>query len=105
MLIHSVYFWFASDAEPARVAEFEAGLHRLIRIAQIQRAYVGKPERTPARDVIDQSYDWALIVHFESVADHDAYQDHALHREFLERFAATWQQVRVYDVQVPPVSA
>lgn len=100
VLIHSVYFWFKADAEPARMAAFEAGLRRLADIAQVQQAYVGKPEQTPARPVIDQSYDWALVVHFASLADHDAYQDHPVHLEFLDRFAATWQRVQVYDARV-----
>ena len=68
VLIHSVYFWFKADAEPARVADFEAGLRRLIGVPSVQQAYLGKPEQTPARPVIDQSYDWALIVHFASLA-------------------------------------
>ncbi len=100
MLIHSVYFWFKASAEPARVADFEAGLRRLIGIEQVLQAYVGKPERTPPRPVTDQSYDWALVVHFQSLADHDAYQDHPVHLEFLERFAATWERVQVYDTHV-----
>ena len=100
MLIHSVYFWFKADADAERVAEFEEGLRRLSGVEQVRHAYFGKPERTPARPVIDASYDWALVVHFENLADHDAYQEHALHEEFLSRFAATWERVRVYDVHV-----
>lgn len=100
VLIHSVYFWFKADADPERVSAFEAGLRRLTSIDQIQQAYFGKPERTPERPVIDQSYQWALVVHFDSLADHDVYQEHALHREFLDRFAATWARVQVYDVHV-----
>jgi len=100
MLIHSVFFWFKADADAARVAEFEAGLRRLTGVEQIQQAYFGKPAQTQARPVIDASYDWALIVHFASIADHDAYQDHPLHTEFVERFSATWEQVRVYDAAV-----
>jgi hypothetical protein len=100
VLIHSVYFWFKADADPERVAEFEAGLKRLITIPQVQQAYLGKPEKTPPRPVIDQSYDWALVVHFANLADHDVYQEHAIHQEFLDRFAATWQRVQVYDARV-----
>ncbi|MEO8906107.1 MAG: Dabb family protein [Polyangiaceae bacterium] len=100
VLIHSVYFWFKADAEPTRVADFEAGLRRLIGIGQVQQAYIGKPEQTPPRPVIDQSYHWALVVHFDSLADHDAYQDHPVHLAFLERFAATWERVQVYDARV-----
>ena len=52
MLIHSVYFWFKSDADPALVADFEEGLRRLCTIPQIQRANFGRPEQTPPRPVI-----------------------------------------------------
>lgn len=100
MLIHSVYYWFKAEAEPSRVAEFEAGLRRLCQVEQIEKAYFGRPEHTPPRPVIDQSYEWALVLHFENLAQHDAYQEHPLHLEFLERFAEIWAQVRVYDVRV-----
>lgn len=100
MLIHCVYFWFKPDADKARVAEFEAGLRRITGVEHVQQAYFGKPASTEPRPVIDSSYDWALIVHFASVAEHDAYQAHPLHDEFLARFAETWETVRVYDAAV-----
>jgi hypothetical protein len=100
MLIHSVYFWFKTDADPQHVAEFEDGLRRLMGIPQIKLAHFGRPEQTPPRLVIDGSYDWALVEHFNSLADHDAYQEHPLHLEFLERFQTLWQRVQVYDVRV-----
>lgn len=100
MLIHSVYFWFKAEADPVRVAEFERGLRSLASIQQVEHAYFGKPELTPTRPVIDASYQWALIVHFENLAAHDAYQEHPLHLEFLEQFAATWERVQVYDVRI-----
>jgi len=100
MLIHSVYFWFKSDADPALVADFERGLRRLCTVPQIKQSYIGRPEQTPVRPVIDQSYAWALIVHFDGLAEHDVYQDHPLHVEFLERFQNTWERVQVYDARV-----
>lgn len=100
VLIHSVYFWFKPDAAPARVAEFEAGLRSLTGVEHIRQAYFGRPAQTPARPVIDGSFDWALLLHFDDVAAHDAYQAHPLHDEFLERFAALWARVQVYDAQV-----
>jgi len=100
MLIHSVYFWFKSDADPKIVAEFEEGLRRLTSIPQIKQAHFGRPEQTPPRAVIDQSYDWGLVEHFESLSDHDAYQAHPLHVEFLEHFRALWERVQIYDIRV-----
>jgi hypothetical protein len=100
MLIHSVYFWFKADADPAVVADFANGLRRLTSIPQIKQAHFGKPEQTPARPVIDQSYDWGLVEEFDSLAAHDAYQEHPLHLEFLQRFQASWARVQVYDLRV-----
>jgi|SRR5215207_7277 len=99
MLIHSVYFWFKPDADPAVVAAFEAGLKRLASIPDITTAYFGRPEATPSRAVIDDTYSWALVAIFPDLAAHDRYQEHRLHQEFLAQFAASWQRVQVYDVR------
>lgn len=99
MLIHSVYFWFRSDADPALVARFPAGLARLATIPEVQTAYFGRPEETPPRAVVDASYAWALIETFADIEAHDRYQAHPIHDEFLKEFAASWQRVQVYDVR------
>jgi len=99
MLIHSVYFWFRPDADSARVARFGQGLARLITIPDIHTAHFGRPETTPKRPVIDDTYDWALIEAFADLAAHDRYQAHAIHKEFLAEFAESWQKVQVYDVR------
>jgi Stress responsive A/B Barrel Domain len=84
MLIHSVYFWFRSDADAALVARFEHGLARLTTIPDIHTAHFGRPEATPKRPDIEA---------------HDRYQAHPIHQEFLDEFAASWQRVQVYDVR------
>jgi hypothetical protein len=100
MLIHSVYFWFKPDADAALVGRFEQGLARLTTIPDIQTAYFGRPEKTPKRAVIDDSYAWALIETFADIEAHDRYQAHPIHEQFLEDFADSWQKVQVYDVRV-----
>jgi hypothetical protein len=100
MLIHSVYFWFKPDADPAVVARFEEGLRKLTAIPDIQVAYFGRPEATPPRPVIDDSYAWGLVEQFADLAAHDRYQEHPIHRQFLDEFASSWQKVQVYDVRV-----
>jgi hypothetical protein len=99
MLIHSVYFWFEPDADDAVVAAFEAGLRRLTAIPDITTAYFGRPEATPPRDVVDQSYAWALVATFPDLAAHDRYQVHPVHEDFLTQFSASWARVQVYDVR------
>ena len=100
MLIHSVYFWFKPDADdPALVARFEDSLMRLATIPDIQTAHFGRPEATPQRPVIDDSYAWALIETFADIDAHERYQVHPIHHEFVSEFAATWQKVQVFDVR------
>lgn len=100
MLIHTVFFWFKPDAEPAVIQRFETGLKLLSSIPDVASASYGRPAATPKRPVIDDSYAWALIARFEDLAAHDRYQDHPDHHAFLAEFAATFQAVRVYDVSV-----
>lgn len=100
MLIHSVYFWFKADADPAVVARFEGGLKRLCQIPDVQSGHYGRPATTPQRPVIDDSYAWALIATFADVAAHDRYQEHPVHHAFVDEFKATWESVRVYDAGV-----
>lgn len=100
MLIHSVYFWFKPDADPARVARFEQGLASLTRIPDIQTAHFGRPEATPKRASVDDSYAWALVEIFADVEAHDRYQTHPIHEEFVREFAPLWAKVQVYDVRV-----
>ncbi|HEY8944092.1 MAG TPA: Dabb family protein [Polyangiaceae bacterium] len=99
MLIHSVYFWFKRDANPALVERFAEGLERLSTIPDIQTTYFGKPESTPKRAVIDDSYAWALVEIFADLAAHDRYQAHPIHQEFVREFSPIWEKVQVYDVR------
>jgi len=99
VLVHSVYFWFKPDAEPAVVAAFEAGLKRLTTIPDVMSAHFGRPETTPKRAVVDDSYAWALVAVFSDLAAHDRYQEHAIHLQFLREFSGSWQRVQVYDVR------
>jgi hypothetical protein len=101
MLIHSVYFWFKADAEPALVERFEGGLARLGTIPDVASAHFGRPESTPKRAVIDDSYSWALVETFEDLDAHDRYQAHPTHQEFVREFSDCWERVRVHDVRVP----
>ena len=97
MLVHTVCFWLRDNLKPQERAEFLAGLESLKGIASAEKVYVGTPASTEARPVIDDSYDYCLTVLLTDLAAHDAYQIDPLHRDFLARFAAYWERVRIYD--------
>ena len=89
---------WASIAPPS--TRFQDGLQRLSEIPDVQAAHFGRPEATPKRAVVDDSYAWALIATFADIAAHDRDQAHPAHEAFVEEFRATWQSVRVYDTHV-----
>jgi hypothetical protein len=47
--------------------------------------------------VIDSSYDYSITFVFESQKEHDLYQPHPRHKEFVEKCSHLWQKVQVYD--------
>ena len=97
---HHVYFWLKEEfqGEEAR-GEFEVGLEKLFEIGTVASGIWGKPAPTPERPVTDKSWDYALSLKFESVSDHDAYQDDPAHHEFVEAFKDRWAKVLVMDVE------
>lgn len=94
--IHTVYFWLDTDLTPSEIEEFEKALMTLGTIPTIKKYYWGPPAPTEKRPVIDDSYDYAINVHFESIEAHNIYQEHPLHLEFLKQ-APKWTRVQVYD--------
>jgi hypothetical protein len=50
------------------------------------------------RPVIDQSWDYALTMKFDTVEKHDAYQEDADHHVFINTFKEWWAQVQVKDL-------
>ena len=99
MILHNVYFWLDDDIKQADRDTFIDGLRLLMTDSNIVHAYYGTPATTPTRDVIDNTYDYAIVVLFDDVAGHDAYQVSAIHDKFLADHAAKFKRVTVYDME------
>jgi hypothetical protein len=96
MLVHAVYFWLKPDIKPEEVQRFEIKAKAMLNIPSVVHGWVGRPAST-ARPVIDRSYSFSLIVAFENMAGHDAYQIHPLHDDFRENCSMLWTLVKIYD--------
>ena len=94
--VHTVYFWLKADITPEEEAEFLNGLKSLGTIPTVEKFNWGPPAPTTKRDVIDNSYQYAINVQFASIQAHDTYQTHATHLEFIKQ-ADKWTHVKVYD--------
>ncbi len=99
MLFHCVYFWLKPELTAAQRADFRRGVETLIGIKAADQVAVGGPAATPARPVIDHSYDVALIVQCRDVAAEAAYQIDPIHLAFVEKFKGCWARVQIYDSQ------
>jgi hypothetical protein len=97
MMTHIVYFWAKPNLSATDKQKFETGLGSLLKIKSLKNGYVGKPAATDARDVVDNSYDYSLILFFDDVKAHDAYQIDPIHLKFVEENKQYWTRVVVYD--------
>jgi hypothetical protein len=98
MFSHVVIFW-TDPAKSNAPDEVLAGAKQyLASIPGVTNFHVGKMVRSH-RDVVDQSYQIALNVQFESKKAQDDYQDHPKHLEFIDKCRAFWTKVVVYDFE------
>ena len=97
MFSHVVIFW-TDPANPKAADELIAGAKKyLAPIPGITHFHAGKMA-TSHRPVVDQSYQVALNVVFDSKQAQDDYQVHPLHVQFVEGvFKKVCKRVVVYD--------
>ena len=101
-IAHCVFFWFKDHVDAARRREFEEGLRGLTQSPSVDAVRIGRPAaQAPGKEraVVDDSYDYQLLIEFPDQAAADAYQDpaDAVHTAFIQRFKDDWSRVQVYD--------
>jgi len=99
MVRHSVYFWLDDSLDDDDRLAFEDGMRTLFAIDAVRDGRFGRPAETPERDVTHNTFDYALVLDFDSVEQHDAYQAHHDHGVFVDRFSDWFEEVRVFDTQ------
>lgn len=99
MVRHNVYFWLDESLTADQKAEFEKGLAALGDIDVVSSGTFGKPAGTPERPVTRNTFEYALVLEFDSVEQHNAYQVHDEHHVFVDRFSQWFKEVRVFDTQ------
>jgi len=99
MFSHVVIFWTNPD-NPAAADELLAGAEKYLRpIPGVKSFHVGRMVKSH-RDVVDQSYQVALNLVFDTKQQQDDYQVHPLHLEFVEKaFKPNCIRVVIYDFE------
>jgi Stress responsive A/B Barrel Domain len=101
MFTHCVFFWLKDGTTTEERATFERGLASLTATPGVVHGTFGVPAATD-RPVVDRSYSYGLMVRFEDLATHDAYQVDPIHNQFVKNCSALWTRVQVYDFVDPP---
>jgi hypothetical protein len=99
MFSHIVIFWANPDV-PNAAEEILAGAEKYLRpVPGVRLFHCGRMATSPRTDVVDQTFQVALNLTFDSKADQDAYQVHPSHLEFVKHCAKNWKRVVVYDFE------
>jgi hypothetical protein len=98
MFVHTVFFWLDKKLNEEQRQAFCDAATSLTTIKPCVAAYIGQPANT-TRPVIDRTYDYSLTCIFENQADHDSYQDHPVHLDFINKHAKDWARALIYDAE------
>ena len=92
-----VFFWMKDPGNVKHEEKFEASLKKFIDGSpQVLTQHIGRAAGTD-REVVDNSYQYCLVVTFASSGDHDVYQADPAHHAFIEECKDLWDRVQVYD--------
>lgn len=97
MLVHTVFFWMKKNAPKSAARRTIQDALKYLDTPTVKHLWAGAPAKTEQRDVINATYDVGLTVAFDSVEDHDAYQEAASHQVFIKRNKKNWLRVEVFD--------
>ena len=96
-IIHHVFFWLKNPGSKEDLAKLIAGLKTLQKIETVREIHIGVPASTEKREVVDNSYSASEILFFDDLAGQKIYQDHPIHKKFIEDCSQLWEKVIVYD--------
>jgi hypothetical protein len=97
MLVHNVYFRLKDRSDAAKRALIAACRKHLGGHPGTAFFACGTLAEALDREVNVRDFDVALHLAFDTMADHDAYQDDPRHHRFLAENKDKWDLVRVFD--------
>jgi hypothetical protein len=96
-LAHNVFFKL-KDATAEKIAALVADCRKYLNVQPGILFFAAGPRcEELTRDVNDVDWHVGLHIVFLDKAAHDAYQEDAMHQEFIARHKENWAAVRVFD--------
>ena len=96
-VLHHVFFWLKNPASKEDLNNLIDGLRTLRKIKTVRKLHIGTPALTEPRPVIDNSYSVSALSFFDDLAGQNTYQDHPIHKKFVEKYSKLWEKILVYD--------
>lgn len=96
-IVHHVFFWLRNPKSKDDLAELLKGLNTLKQIEAVREIHIGVPASTKQRDVVDASYSASELMFFDDITAQETYQEHPIHKKFVETCSHLWSRVVVYD--------
>ena len=96
-LLHHVFFWLKNPDSKEDRDKLIAGLRTLKKIETVRKIHIGVPASTELRPVVDASYSVSELLFFDNLEGQKVYQDHPIHKKFIEDCSHLWEKVIVYD--------
>lgn len=99
-IVHDVYFTLNESTPEGRARLMAACKKYLTEHTGVVYFGVGVIADELKRPVNDRDWDVGLHMIFKSQSDHDVYQTHPRHLQFIEENKSNWKKVRVFDTEV-----
>ncbi|NGM65598.1 Dabb family protein [Sphingobacterium sp. SGR-19] len=97
IILHSVYFWLKEDISEEEEQDFLNFFEELRKVPGVQTLQYGKPAPTNPRPVVDNSFQYNLLVTFQNMEDINTYETHPKHTAAAEKYSKYWTKVEVRD--------
>ncbi|MDR2271269.1 MAG: Dabb family protein [Sphingobacterium sp.] len=99
-IVHIVNFWLKEDVNEKDKKSFVGFFEELRKIDVIKTLNYGVPAQTNPRPVVDNSFDYTLIVTFKDLKDITVYETHPIHLKAIEKYQHFWTKVMVKDTSI-----
>jgi hypothetical protein len=97
MHTHVAFFWLNDGLDEEQHSRFRKGLDLLTKESHVRERSIGQPSATN-RDVVDSTYSYAIVLKFEDLVAHNAYQVSDAHQVFADTCFDMIKRVQVYDI-------
>lgn len=96
-ITHHVFFWLKNPGSKDDLNKLIEGLKTLEDIPSVREFHVGVPAKTKQRDVVESTFSVSELIFFDTIDGQNSYQDHPVHKKFVEECSHLWDKVVVYD--------